>query len=221
MRTFVYIDGLNLYYRMLKGSPKLKWLNPKQLATDLLSPANKVERVCFYTARISPRPSDPNAPARQAIYLKALASVPEIRVHTGSFLTSEVWMPLTQPPEARPKVYNWSQPLPKAVRVVKTEEKGTDVSLGAHLVRDAFTNMFDVAVVLTNDSDLIEPIRIAVQDAKKTVGLFAPVEHPNQGLKAVVSFCRHVRKQHLSKAQFPDPVVLPDGSLVTRPSSWR
>ncbi len=53
--------------------------------------------------------------------------------------------------------------------MVKSEEKGSDVNLGAHLVRDAFTDAFDVAVILTNDSDLVEPVRIAVQEAGKRV----------------------------------------------------
>ena len=38
----------------------------------------------------------------------------------------------------------------KRVWVDKTKEKGSDVNLAAHLVRDAFQRAFEVAVLITN-----------------------------------------------------------------------
>ena len=220
MRTIVYIDGFNLYYRMLKDRPGMKWINPKALAEQILKPSHVVTRVNYYTARISARPPDFAAPARQAIYLKALATVPEIAVHEGTFLTSRPWMALAQPPQAKPDNYVWTQPAPSLVRVIKSEEKGSDVNLGAHLVRDSFVNAFDVAVVLTNDSDLVEPIRIAIHEAGKRVGLLVPVNFPTQSLMAVASFYLHIRPGHLAQAQFADLLALADGTLLERPQTW-
>lgn len=220
MRTIVYIDGFNLYYRMLKSRPAKKWLNPLALAKAVLQPTHTILRVNYYTARISARAYDPQAPARQAMYLNALESVPEVVVHEGSFMTSEPWMPLAHPPQAKPNDYQWSLPTPQVVRVVKSEEKGSDVNLGAHLVRDAFIDAFDVAVVLTNDSDLVEPIRISKDEAGKRVGLLVPVKYPTQSLIDVASFHLHIRPGHLNKAQFPDSVELSDGRAVQRPPSW-
>ena len=111
-------------------------------------------------------------------------------------------------------------PAPQVVKVVKYEEKGSDVNLGAHLVRDAFTNAFDVAIVLTNDSDLVEPIRIATVEAGKRVGLLVPVKYPNQSLIGVSSFHLHIRTGHLARSQFPDQLHLPDGTIVTKPATW-
>jgi len=37
-----------------------------------------------------------------------------------------------------------------------TQEKRTDVNIATHLVNDAHKKMFDIAVVVTNDSDLLE-----------------------------------------------------------------
>ena len=34
------------------------------------------------------------------------------------------------------------------------------LNLACYLVRDAFLNAFDVSVIVTNDTDLIEPIKI-------------------------------------------------------------
>ena len=220
MRTIVYIDGFNLYYRMLKANPHLKWVNPKRLAEEILNPSHIVTRVNYYTARISARANDPNAPARQAIYLNALSSVLEMAVHEGSFMISEPWMALASPPAAKPQAYQWTLPVPEVVKVIKSEEKGSDVNLGAHLVRDAFLDRFDVAVVLTNDSDLVEPIRIAVQEAGKRVGLLVPVKHPTQSLINVASFYLHIRPGHLSRSQFPDPIVLSDGTAIAKPLVW-
>jgi uncharacterized LabA/DUF88 family protein len=220
MRTVVYIDGFNLYYRMLKAKPAVKWLNPKKLAESILQPSHKITAVNYYTARVSARAHDPDAPARQAIYLSALATIPEVKVHEGSFMISEPWMPLAVPPQAKPDGYVWGQPAPSVVKVVKFEEKGSDVNLGAHLVRDAFTDAFDVAVVITNDSDLVEPIRIATVEAGKRVGLLVPVKYPTQSLLTVASFYLHIRPGHLARSQFLSPILQPDGTAITKPVTW-
>ncbi len=221
MRTIAYIDGFNLYYRLLKRRPASKWLNPKALIETVLHRSHRVERVNFYTARLSSRLHDPDAPARQAVYLQALSSVPEIVVHEGSFMASEVWMEPCDPLQARPADYDWTLPGPNVVKVRKFEEKGSDVNIAAHLVRDAFTDAFDVAVVLTNDSDLVEPIRIAVAEAGKRVGLLVPVKAPHQSLADVASFHLHIRPGHLMKAQFPEEVLSKDGEIVRRLPTWR
>jgi hypothetical protein len=124
MKTIVYIDGFNLYYRMLRAQPALKWLNPKALAERVLSKKHTITRVNYYIARVSSRAHDPDAPARQATYLNALSTVSDISVHEGTFMTSEPWMPLANPPRARPNGYIWTQPPPVLVKVVKYEEKG-------------------------------------------------------------------------------------------------
>ena len=58
-------------------------------------------------------------------------------------------------------------------RIWKTEEKGSevtrDVTLGAHLVRDACQASFEEAVVLTNDPDLVEPVRIVTKEVRLPV----------------------------------------------------
>ena len=44
VKTFVYVDGFNLYYRALRGT-RYKWLNLKTLADDLLGPKHTVAAV--------------------------------------------------------------------------------------------------------------------------------------------------------------------------------
>jgi hypothetical protein len=218
MRTIVYVDGFNLYFRLLVNRPAAKWLNIKVLAEKLLSPSNAVAGVKYYTARVSGR-MDATAPARQQIYLDALSTVPEISIHMGSFLLSEKFAGLVKPPEFRPRVV-LAPPWPDVVKVIKVEEKGSDVNLASHLLLDAFQGNFDVAAVLSNDSDLVEPIRIVTQVLRKPVGLLSPVSNPTPDLRKVASFIRHIRTGDLTTSQFPDPVTRSDGSNIVRPSAW-
>lgn len=221
MDTIVYVDGFNLYYRLLKPAPSRKWLNLLELARQVLSPANNVIKVRYFTARVSGQ-RDPTAPVHQNAYLKALGTLPEIEIHYGNFLVTKTWAGLVPPdldpakPNAKPPFMPW----PNVVRVYKTEEKGSDVNLGAHLLNDAFHNRFAVAAVITNDTDLVEPIRIATAEIGKTVGLLTPVPQPSASLKRHAAFCHHIRDQHLAAAQFPDPVIGKNGVPIPRPHDW-
>lgn len=69
-RTFVYVDGFNLYYRALAQKPH-KWLNLYSLAKQILDPENDIQAIKYYTARVSGN-RDKNEPNRQAAYLRAL-----------------------------------------------------------------------------------------------------------------------------------------------------
>ncbi|MGA2537605.1 MAG: NYN domain-containing protein [Terracidiphilus sp.] len=217
MRTNLYIDGFNLYYRLLKDNPQFKWLDLRALAEALLQPQNQIQTIRYYTARISGR-FDPSAPARQQVYLDALQSIPEITIHLGNFLVTKPWAGLVHPPQMRGgAIPQFILPYPVVAKVWKTEEKGSDVNLASHLIRDACQGDFDVAAVLSNDTDLVEPIRIVTQELGLPVGLLCPVPKPAEGLVQVASFIKHIRVQHLQGSQFPDTIP---GTIVTRPASW-
>jgi uncharacterized LabA/DUF88 family protein len=91
------------------------------------------------------------------------------------------------------------------VRVHKTEEKVSDVNLASHLLLGAFRNDYDVAAVISNDTDLVEPLRIVTRELGKVVTLLSPVPNPAPQLKAVASSVRHIRAAHPSSSQFTDP----------------
>ncbi len=208
-RTYVYVDGFNLYYRALKKTSH-KWLNLKLLSESLLDDDNSVERINYYTAMISGK-RDPSAPSRQHAYLRALGTLPEVLIHRGSFLVAEKWAALADPPTMLVR------PSPVTALVVKTEEKGSDVNLASHLIRDAFQERFDVAVVLSNDTDLVEPIRIVVEELGKPVGLICPSSRPAKSLVDVASFVRHITPARLAAAQFPAAIP---GTAIRKPSRW-
>jgi hypothetical protein len=81
---------------------------------------------------------------------------------------------LVQPPDFRPAFVLPPTAAPEVAYVWKTEEKGSDVNLGVHLVRDAFKGHFDLAAVLSNDTDLVEPVRIVTQELNLPVTLLTP-----------------------------------------------
>jgi uncharacterized LabA/DUF88 family protein len=203
--TNVYIDGFNLYYGALKRTP-YKWLNLAKLCQELL-PNDTIQYVYYYTARVSARPDNPSAPADQQIYLRALRTLPNLSITYGHFLTHSVSMTLTG-----------SNP-PKRVWVDKTEEKGSDVNLAAHLLRDAFQKRFELAVLVTNDSDLAEPVRIVKEELRLPVGILNPHQHHSQELKRLAMFVKRIRQGHILASQFP--AALHDGKgAFHKPSSW-
>ena len=53
-----------------------------------------------------------------------------------------------------------SDPPPEFTQVYKTEEKGSDVNLALHVLNDAWLDQYDCAVIVSNDSDLAESLRL-------------------------------------------------------------
>lgn len=209
-RTNVYVDGFNLYYRALKDTPH-KWLDLKALFASILRPENVIQRIRYFTADISGK-RDPEAPERQRAYLRALRRIPEVSIHKGRFLVTTKWARIANPHPS------YIKPDPVTVMVEKTEEKGSDVNLASFLLRDAFLNDYDVAVVVSNDTDLVEPIRMAKVELGKVVGLICPAQSPARSLRNVASFCRFITPSRLAAAQFPD--ALP-GTTIRKPASWQ
>lgn len=101
MKTRVYVDGMNLYYGAIKRPKRTgyKWLNLVTLACQVLPPGHVVEKLRYFTSRVS-GVLDPNAPARQNIYISALKTLPEVEVHFGNFLAKTVWRPIINLPVA-------------------------------------------------------------------------------------------------------------------------
>ena len=79
MVTNVYVDGFNLYYGCLNGTP-YKSLDLGALSQALLPP-KKIQRIRYFTAKISAQ-ADPKGPVCQSTYLRALQTVPRF----GPFL---------------------------------------------------------------------------------------------------------------------------------------
>jgi hypothetical protein len=186
MRANVYVDGFNLYCGALKRTP-YKWLDLEALSRRLI-PGYEIQRIRYFTARISPQSDNAGARARQFVYLRALAANPLISIHYGFFQRSKVRMALVTPRPGEPRT----------VEVFKTEEKGTDVSLAMYLLVDAFRCDSDLSMVISNDADLAGPIRMVMTEFAATVGIGNPCPRPCAKLAALEpSFLRHIKSTAL------------------------
>src|SRR5438093_1187128 len=76
MKINVYIDGFNFYYGCLKGSSD-KWLDFGAFCSASF-PQDAIHRIRYFTARVKPKPSNPNKHIRQEQYLRALETVPNL-----------------------------------------------------------------------------------------------------------------------------------------------
>ena len=208
MRTNVYVDGFNLYYGALKGSP-YKWLDLLKLFQIALRPQHQILAIKFFTARVSVTPADPSKPQRQDTYLRALQRYrPEVEVYFGHFLSHNVRLPLAAPTARQ-----------RTVEVIRTEEKASDVNLAVHLLNDSWLNAYDCAIVVTNDSDIAEAMRLVKQYHRKRIGLATPGNrHPSRQLMAHADFSLRIRnKTLLQQSQLPDPVP---GTTIRKPATW-
>ena len=205
MKTCVYVDGFNLYYGALRHT-SYKWLNILRMC-QLLLPSDQVLQVKYFSARVSARPKDLDQPVRQATFWRALRTIPEVTIIEGSFLVNTVSMPLAN---TNPQQY---------ARVIKTEEKGSDVNLAAHMVSDAYKKKFEMAVLVTNDSDLAEPVRIVSEELGLPVGLVNPHKNPSFTLKRHALFIKQIRSGVLRASQFPSILTDANGTFH-KPVPW-
>ena len=117
-------------------------------------------------------------------------------------------------PLANPKLGS-----PATAEVLKTEEKGSDVNLASHLLLDAFRKDCDVAVVISNDSDLRVPIRIAVEQLGIAVGVVNPPGPKKRSRALKGTFFKQLRPAVLAQCQFPSTIVDHNGTFQ-KPVSW-
>ena len=117
MRTIVYVDGFNLYYGSLKGTP-FKWLDLAEYFRKTLPKEKRPGHLSGRAAKVSPLPNDPDAPKRQDVYLRALRahSGAAMEIIEGHFLIKNKRAPLKADPS-------------RIVEIIQAEEKGSDVNL--------------------------------------------------------------------------------------------
>jgi uncharacterized LabA/DUF88 family protein len=111
------------------------------------------------------------------------------------------------------------------VSVIKTEEKGSDVNLATHLLADAYEGNYDASIVVTNDSELKNPMAHVRNKLGKEVWILYPTGHAgakrslHPALKEVTTHQRAIRSGLLGASQFPDTVRDQKGSF-TKPTDW-
>jgi uncharacterized LabA/DUF88 family protein len=208
MRTAIYIDGFNLYY-WLKPTP-YRWVDVKALALNAISTAenqHEIVAVKYFTAQVSDTQDDQRKSIRQNVYLRALGkSIPEFSVYYGEFRRQKKYMPrVNYDGSAGPLLHVWD-----------TEEKGSDVNLAVELVNDAWQNLYDCAIVISNDSDLERAVKIAKKKGH-TIGVLVRGDAVVNSLRRTASFYKPLCENDLRKALLPQ--TIPD-STIKIPVEW-
>lgn len=174
----------------------------------MLGPKNTLVKLKYFTARVQPTAGDPGVHVRQDAYLTALqAHCPLVELYFGHFLRHRISMEHANPP-------------PPSVQVWKNEEKGSDVNLALHVLNDSWLDAYDCAVVVSNDSDLAESLRLVKAQHNKVIGVVtpgAPTRKTSWQLKQHADFVKPIRTWMLETSQLPNPIP---GSAIRKPANW-
>jgi len=215
MRTYIYIDGFNFYYGVVKDTP-YKWLDFMALFKKVLSPKHDILAIKYFTAIVTGK-LDPKQPVRQKTFIRALEKhIPQLAVHYGQFNSHTINAPLAYPISDK----TFGKHI-KFANIIKTEEKGSDVNLAVHVLNDAWRDVYDCAVIVSNDSDLAESLRLIKEQNKKMIGVIYPStnrkRHPSKALTKYANFTKGIFESSLKACQLPDPIP---GTTISKPTDW-
>lgn len=202
MNVICYIDGFNLYHGLRsKGWRKYYWLDLWALAERFLKPGQTLVEVVYCTTLIK---GDPDGQQGQLTFIDALkAHRPSIKVVYGHYLAKEM------------KCFKCAN------TYTRHEEKMTDVNIACHMLTDAMDCRFDVAFVLSADSDLVPPVQTVRKrwPRKKVIALFPP-ERKSDALRRAVNGQKWIAEADLRQSQLPGVVPLVGGKSAVRPAEW-
>jgi uncharacterized LabA/DUF88 family protein len=202
VNVICYIDGFNLYHGLRsKRWRKYYWLDLWALAERFLKRGQTLVEVVYCTTLIK---DDPPGQQRQLTFIDALkAHRPGIKVVYGHYLAKEM------------RCFNCGN------TYTRHEEKMTDVNIACHMLTDAMDCRFDVALVLSGDSDLVPPVK-TVRDRwprKRVIVLFPP-DRESGALRRAANGQKWIAEADLRQSQLPGVVQLADGKSAARPAEW-
>ena len=203
-RLAVYVDGFNLFYGMrTRGWKRYYWLDLQKLAENLLRPHQSLVASRYFTASLIRDSNDAGKWSRQKIYLEDLETLSDLSIHYGYFQPQEV------------KCSNCGN-----LRQTY-EEKMTDVNISVALLNDAHDNLFDTAMIISADSDLVGPVQAVLEryPTKRVVVAFPP-KRSSFNLRQVANAHFFIGQDKLRRSQLPDQVTRSDGFVLRRPSFW-
>lgn len=224
MKLSIYVDGFNFYYGVYRHGPPAnrayRWLNYRTLM-EMVYPRDTIARVRIFSARVQPRPHDLDQPNRQMSLWAANEAAARVSIHLGRFMVKH----------QNVKVLNPELVGHRRVRAELTEEKGSDVNLASYLLLDGFRGEYEAAVVVSDDSDLVEPIRMVRKELGLRVGILNPQpEYDSRTGKrrrrreleqaCTSGFYKHLDYSLLAICQLPNPVVDSNGNGIYRPERW-
>ena len=107
------------------------------------------------------------------------------------------------------------------LRVVKLEEKQSDVNIASAMILDAARDEADSFVLVSGDTDFITPVRIVRKEFGKNVIVLNP-HRRRSDLEQHASYYRDIPRDLPARCQLPDEVpVGTHGNVIRRPEAWR
>ncbi len=200
-RVIAYVDGYNLYHGLrAKGWKRFYWLNIPALAQLLLKPDQQLIATKYFTTVVK-RPDDKRR--RQSVYLEALQTLPDFRIFFGQFLEDTV--------VCRNCGHTY----------ITHHEKMTDVNIAVEMLADVYQDSFDLALLVSADSDLVGPVKTVRRlfPAKRVIVAFPP-DRFSYALKQAANAALHIGHNELSKSLFPDTITKATGVILRRPVEW-
>jgi uncharacterized LabA/DUF88 family protein len=200
-RLNVYVDGFNLYFGIVEaGFTNLKWLDIHLLAENIKGSSHKLNATKYFTSRIN---NSPDKQKRQNIYLDALGTT-SVSIQYGQFRSHSV--------QCSQCAHTWYD----------SKEKMTDVNIATSLLVDAFSDLYDVAFLISGDSDLVPPIRVIRERfPQKEIWVVFPPERESNALKKVASSSFVLGKGKLRQSQLAETITTQYGVVLTRPVEWK
>lgn len=204
-RVIAYVDGFNLYFGLkTKGFKKYYWLDLPALTSALLKPEQQLLHTHYFTARIRLKGNNHADMQRQTTYLEALATRPDLSIHYGHYLQ--------KPRQCHKCGAQWTD----------YEEKMTDVNIATQLLSDAFDDAFDIALLVSADSDLTTPVtRLRERFPNKRIVVALPPGRQSAELTRAAHAYFYIGEDKLRRSQLPPEVARPDGFILQRPAHWK
>ena len=183
----------------------------------LLSSDHEVVAVKYFTSCTLTYPHDNAAVERQNIYLQAIRSLADVKVISGFFKKNKVLMPVY---EEACKTCN--VPQNGFVRVMRLEEKRSDVNLAVEMMVDAAQSDVECLVVVTGDADQVGTIAAVRWRFKKTVIVFNPQKSMSDHLKKAASYYKNIPRDLPAQCQLPSVITYGtrQDRFIRRPSAW-
>ena len=201
-RVIAYIDGFNLYFGLReRGWRRFYWLNVQLLVQNLLKFNQELVMTKYFTARVIGSLAKQK---RQSTFIEALETLPNFKIFYGKYQLN---------PRECPNC-GFKDKVPN--------EKMTDVNIAVEMLLDAVNEEFDIALLLSADSDLIPPVR-AIKNTftQKRIVVAFPPKRESVELKNIAHACLRIGRANFAKSLFPDEVKKADGFILKRPSNWK
>lgn len=222
-QAIVYIDGFNLYFGLRastvsqKGYKRLPkktyWLDLQKLSEKIVK-NNDLIAVKYFTARIK---GDPAKQDRQNAFLSAIQlHCPKLRIFEGRYLLRQMFC-------RNCRKISSDIICPSCGHVnIFPEEKKSDVNIATQMLKDAYENNFDIAYLISGDSDIVPPIQVirSMVPSKKVAVAFPPHRGGSKELAEAADFSFHISPSNIKNSLLPDIIPKPDGSELRIPPWW-